>query len=209
MLQTIEIRQALERRKGERNQLKEQIKAYRLEVRSLIANRDNLEQARELIRDVGLKTQQQLQFHISDITSLALNAVFEDPYELKVEFVQRRNKTECDLLFVRDGKEIDPLDASGYGAVDVASFALRVASWSMQQPRTRNTIILDEPMRFLSEDRQPYASQMIKELSDRLGIQFIIVTHEEVLSQYADKVFQVSIKDKVSQMKTKENELSN
>ena len=208
MLQTIEIRQALERRKGERNQLKEQIKAYRLEVRSLIANRDNLEQARELIRDVGLKTQQQLQFHISDITSLALNAVFEDPYELKVEFVQRRNKTECDLLFVRDGKEIDPLDASGYGAVDVASFALRVASWSMQQPRTRNTIILDEPMRFLSEDRQPYASQMIKELSDRLGIQFIIVTHEEVLSQYADKVFQVSIKDKVSQVKTKENEIN-
>jgi len=208
MLQTIEIRQALERRKGERNQLKEQIKAYRLEVRSLIANRDNLEQARELIRDVGLKTQQQLQFHISDITSLALNAVFEDPYELKVEFVQRRNKTECDLLFVRDGKEIDPLDASGYGAVDVASFALRVASWSMQQPRTRNTIILDEPMRFLSEDRQPYASQMIKELSDRLGIQFIIVTHEEVLSQYADKVFQVSIKDKVSQIKTKENEIN-
>ena len=206
MQESKDIRQALERRKGERNQLKEQIKSYRLEVRSLIANRDNLEQARELIRDVGLKTQQQLQFHISDITSLALNAVFEDPYELKVEFVQRRNKTECDLLFVRDGKEIDPLEASGYGAVDVASFALRVASLTMKQPKLRKTVILDEPMRFLSEDRQPYASQMIKELSDRLGIQFIIVTHEEALTQYADKVFQVSIKDKVSQIKTKEND---
>jgi len=206
MQESKDIRQALERRKGERNQLKEQIKSYRLEVRSLIANRDNLEQARELIRDVGLKTQQQLQFHISDITSLALNAVFEDPYELKVEFVQRRNKTECDLLFVRDGKEIDPLEASGYGAVDVASFALRVASLTMKQPKLRKTVILDEPMRFLSEDRQPYASQMIKELSDRLGIQFIIVTHEEALTQYADKVFQVSIKDKISQIKTKENE---
>jgi len=208
MQETINIRKTLERRKGERNQLKQQIKVYRLEIRSLTALRDNLEQARGIIRDVGLKTQQQLQFHISDITSLALNAVFEDPYELKVEFVQRRNKTECDLMFVRDGKEIDPLEASGYGAVDVAAFALRVASWSMQQPRTRNTIILDEPMRFLSEDRQPYASQMIKELSDRLGMQFIIVTHEEALTQYADKVFQVSIKDKVSQIKTKENEIN-
>ena len=208
MQETINIRKTLERRKGERNQLKQQIKVYRLEIRSLTSLRDNLEQARGIIRDVGLKTQQQLQFHISDITSLALNAVFEDPYELKVEFVQRRNKTECDLMFVRDGKEIDPLEASGYGAVDVAAFALRVASWSMQQPRTRNTIILDEPMRFLSEDRQPYASQMIKELSDRLGMQFIIVTHEEALTQYADKVFQVSIKDKVSQIKTKENEIN-
>jgi len=200
------LRSKLERLNGERNQLKSQIKEYKLEIRSLTFQRDNLEKAREIVREVGLQTQKQLQFHISDITSMALSAVFDDPYELKVDFVQRRNKTECDLLFVRDGKEIDPLEASGYGAVDVAAFALRVASWAMQQPRTRNTIILDEPMRFLSEDRQMYASQMLKELSERLGIQFIVVTHEEVLSQYADKTFQVSIKDKVSQIKSIEND---
>jgi DNA repair exonuclease SbcCD ATPase subunit len=200
------IRKKLEQQKGQRQILLQQIARYQKEITELTEKRDNLEQARELIREAGLRTQQQLQYHISDITSLALSAVFEDPYELKVDFVQRRNKTECDLIFVRDGKEIDPLEASGYGAVDVASFALRVASWSMQQPRTRNVIILDEPMRFLSEDRQPYAGKMVKELSERLGLQFIIVTHEEVFSQYADKVFQVSMKDKVSQIKVLGND---
>lgn len=200
------IRKKLEQQKGQRQILLQQIARYQKEITELTEKRDNLEHARELIREAGLRTQQQLQYHISDITSLALSAVFEDPYELKVDFVQRRNKTECDLIFVRDGKEIDPLEASGYGAVDVASFALRVASWSMQQPRTRNVIILDEPMRFLSEDRQPYAGKMVKELSERLGLQFIIVTHEEVFSQYADKVFQVSMKDKVSQIKVLGND---
>lgn len=200
------IRKKLEQQKGQRQILLQQIARYQKEITELTEKRDNLEQARELIREAGLRTQQQLQYHISDITSLALSTVFEDPYELKVDFVQRRNKTECDLLFVRDGKEIDPLEASGYGAVDVASFALRVASWSMQQPRTRNVIILDEPMRFLSEDRQPYAGKMVKELSERLGLQFIIVTHEEVFAQYADKVFQVSMKDKVSQIKVLGND---
>lgn len=202
------IRKKLEQQKGQRQILLQQIARYQKEITELTEKRDNLEQARELIREVGLRTQQQLQYHISDITSLALSAVFEDPYELKVDFVQRRNKTECDLIFVRDEKEIDPLEASGYGAVDVAAFALRVASWSMQQPRTRNVIILDEPMRFLSADRQQYAGKMVKELSERLGIQFIIVTHEEVFSQYADRVFNVSMKDKVSQIKSADNDIN-
>jgi DNA repair exonuclease SbcCD ATPase subunit len=151
------------------------------------------EQAREIIRAVGIKTQQQLQYHISDITSLALEAVFDDPYGLAVEFIQRRNKTECDLYFVRSGEKVDPLSASGGGAVDVAAFALRIASWSMNQPRTRNVIILDEPLRFLSADMQERASQMIKELSVKLGLQFIIVTHEPILANYADRTFEVSI----------------
>jgi ABC-type uncharacterized transport system YnjBCD ATPase subunit len=153
------------------------------------------------VRTVGLATQQELQFHISDITSLALEAVFDDPYELKVEFVERRNKTECDLKFVRGDMEIDPMTASGVGAVDVASFALRIASWSMMRPRTRPTIILDEPFRFLSENYQDKASQMLKELSEKLGLQFIIVTHEQTLSSYADRTFEVSIHKGVSKVK--------
>ncbi len=151
------------------------------------------EEARELLREIGLKTQQQLQYHISDITSLALSAVFDDPYELKVSFEKRRNKTECDLLFVRNENEVDPMESAGYGAVDVAALALRTASWSMKHPRSLPVIILDEPMKHLSADRQPYASQMLKELSTKLGIQFIIVTHEDELVHYADKTYKVSL----------------
>jgi len=153
-----------------------------------------LEQAREIIREVGIRTQNQLSFHIGDITSLALEAVFPNPYELVAEFVQRRNKTECDLYFSRDGEKVDPIAASGGGAVDVAAFALRIAAWSMMTPKTRNVIILDEPLRFLSVDLQERASLMIKELSDRLGIQFILITHSDTLTEYADKVFTVKLR---------------
>lgn len=122
-----------------------------------------------------------------------MEAIFDDPYELKAKFVERRGKTECDLLFVRDEQEVDPLSATGGGAVDVAAFALRVASWSMQHPHSRPTIILDEPMRFLSVDYQEKASLMIKEISEKLGIQFIIITHESTLTEHADKSFRTRI----------------
>lgn len=188
------LRTRLERQRGKKIQIERTLaeKEESLQIKQKEFRRH--EKAREIIREVGLQTQQQLQFHISDVTSLALESVFNDPYQLKVDFVQRRNKTECDLLFVKADSELDPLTASGGGAVDVAAFALRIASWSMAHPRTRATIILDEPLRFLSVDNQEKASRMIKELSQRLGLQFIIVTHESVLASYADKVFEVSIK---------------
>ena len=107
---------------------------------------------------------------------------------------------ECDLYFVRNGEKSNPLDASGGGAVDVASFALRIASWSLSQPEISKTIILDEPMRFLSANYQEKASTMLKEVSQQLGIQFIIVTHETTLTSYADNVFEVGIKKGVSKV---------
>ena len=197
------LRQKLEQGKGQKLQIEKNLSVLSTELVESKRSLRQHEQAREIIRIVGLETQKELQYNISDITSLALEAVFPDPYELKVEFVERRNKTECDLKFVRDDMEIDPLTASGVGAVDVAAFALRIASWSMNRPRTRNVIILDEPFRFLSENYQDQASAMVKELSERLGLQFIIVTHNETLASYADRTFQVSIhkgKTKVRQL---------
>jgi DNA repair exonuclease SbcCD ATPase subunit len=52
---------------------------------------------------------------------------------------------------------------------------------------------LDEPFRFVSSDLQDRASQMVKELSEKLGLQFIIITHNPTLASYADKTFEVHL----------------
>jgi len=196
-----EIRTFLERKKGVLAEWKQQNRAK--EKANHLLQNDYLlhEKALAIIKEVGKKTQTQLQYHVSDITSLALDAVFpEDPYTLTMSFVDRRDKNECDLRFERNGVQLKPIDSSGVGAVDVASFALRIAAWSIQFPKTRNTIILDEPFKFLQKTKHDKASEMIKELSDKLGIQFIIVTHEEKLAAAADRVFKVSIKNRISKI---------
>ena len=196
------LRKKLEHVKGDAARVAKTIQGYKVALKKNKRRLLQYEQAKEVIREVGIKTQQQLQYHIADITSLALEAVFPDPYKLEVEFIQRRNKTECDIYFSKNGKRVDPLTASGGGAVDVASFALRIASWSMGRPHSRRTIVLDEPMRFVSEDLQEQASLMIKEISQKLGIQFIIITHNPAISAYADRAFKVkqNKKTKVSKV---------
>jgi DNA repair exonuclease SbcCD ATPase subunit len=194
------LRRELEQKKGQKVQIEQDIETLSESNKENNRSLRRHEQAKEIVREVGMKTQQQIQYHISDITSLALEAVFDDPYQLLLEFVQRRNKTECDIFFVRDDKKVEPLTASGGGAVDVAAFALRIACWSLNRPHTRPTIILDEPMKWVSEYYKDKASEMIKQISLKLGIQIIMITHEPKLAAMADKVFEVSIKKGISKI---------
>ena len=101
-MELIQIRTKLERLKGQKSQIEKDLKKRQKSIKKKTKKLHQYEKAKEIIREVGIKTQQQLQFHISDITSLALEAVFPDPYKLEIEFIQRRNKTECDIYFVRN-----------------------------------------------------------------------------------------------------------
>lgn len=152
------------------------------------AYRDALK-AREVINIVAKETQQQLEMRITNIVTMALAAVFPDPYEFKLVFNERRNQTEADLLLVRDGEELSPVEGAGGGVLDVVSFALRIAVLLMSN--YRRVIILDEPFRHLSADLQSKASEMMKMLSDKLGIQFIMVSHEEGIIDCADNIITI------------------
>ena len=87
-----ELRSAYEQQRGRQSQVADNIAGTKTKLIEMKRDLHRHEQAREIVREVGLATQQQLQYHISDITSLALEAVFPDPYALVAEFVERRTK---------------------------------------------------------------------------------------------------------------------
>jgi len=188
--------------KARRHVLVDDVLSLETQIYDLRKEIDDTEKAQILIKSAAQSTQETLQYHISELVSLALSSVFEDPYEFKLEFVQKRGKTEAELWFVKDEHKIKPIDASGGGAVDVASFALQLALWKIGQPQTRNTLILDEPLKWLKGDDMPVkGASIIKELSEKLGIQIIMVSHSSELIDAADTVFEVTKEDGVSEVK--------
>ncbi len=200
-----ELRRTYERQVGQRDQIKKQIQTMEQSLKTKAREAKIAERAQNIVRVVALETQGQLEYRISTTVSAAQQAVFDDPYELAVKFEERRGKTECDLLFDRNGQLIDPLASSGFGAADIAAFALRVASWSMSR-RTRPVLLLDEPFRHLKgAEQNRRAIYMVKELSKELGLQVMMVSDEraprEDIIAGADKVFEVSIKKNISQVK--------
>lgn len=196
------LKETITKKIGKKEQIESDIVSLEKEVKRAKKDLVNFEEAREIINIVGLNTQKKLQFHISDITSLAMESVFPDPYKVLLEFIEKRNKTECSIQFERDGNLQDPLDGGGHGAANVAAFALRIAAYSLQHPKPRNVMMLDEPFKDLSPAFHEPASEMVKQISKKLGIQFIIVSHKPEFAAHADRTFKTKIKKGITKIIT-------
>src|SRR4030066_650901 len=170
------------------------------EYNSIKEYNENLQKARVLIAEAGKYTQSYLKDYIESMVTTALQAVFEEDYQFVIDFDIKRNKPEARISLKLRGEETDPKDSCGGGVLDVASFALRVILWSIENPKSSNVIILDEPMKFL-HGRIENAMKMIKDLSKKLNIQFIIVSQLSEMAEQADKIFEISHNGKFSIIK--------
>jgi len=187
------LRQTLERCKGERDRVERDLAKTTAEHDRLVTEGERIEEAQALLQEVARQTQQALEYRLGELVTLALEALWPgQEWRFRVRYELRRGRTEADLLFEdAEGHDVDPMTADGGGAVDVAGKMLQVACWSLRRPRSRAVMVWDEPFRCLSSDLQPKMSAVLRELSERLGLQFIIVTHEEELLEAADRVFRV------------------
>ncbi len=183
-------RRAVDKQKTQRALLVKQRKDERDKLANLEGDAETTTKARALIQQAALDTQQHLQVKLSTLVSTALDAVFPGQgLEFRIQFEPKRGRTECLLEVGENGIFNPPMDAHGGGVVDVVSFALRMSFWSMQ--RTRPVLVLDEPFKFLSADLIPLAAELMRAMSDKLGLQILIVTHIEEFQAIADKVFTI------------------
>lgn len=156
----------------------QRVKEEKAALRNAEAETDNTLEAQKIVQEVAQAVQQKVHQQIASVVSKCLKTVFGDSaYDFRIDFVQSRGKTEAHLLFVRDGKEVDPLTASGGGVVDVTSFSLRLACLVLARPRRRLFLGLDESFKHLSEEYRPRIRELLEKLSEDFGIQFLLITH--------------------------------
>lgn len=190
----MDLKAKIERLKGQRKQKERE---YRNAQRAYVtAYRDSVttEAARAIIQKAAQMTQDQLRYHITELGTMALQAVFEEDIGLDLQFTEHKDKTVAALKFLRGGMLTDPMEADSGGACDIASEALRDSLWYVQRPRTMTLMVRDEPAKNIndsSRDMQRRYAEMVRQVSDRLGLQFLIVTMLPELEDMADKVFKL------------------
>lgn len=152
----------------------------RSEQESLNTANEKIEDVREaqtLAQQVAQQIQQQAHDQIAGVVSRCLETVFDDPYEFRLIFRRQRGRTEVQLIFVKDGEEMDPLQQTGGGVVDVAAFALRLSCLMLRRPPLRRFLALDEPFKFLHPaGRRERMRALLESLSEEMGVQMVIVT---------------------------------
>lgn len=173
-----EAQEKVTKNKGALELLYTTLDQQRSEKRLLKHKLKTIEYSKLLVQKAADETQQELEYRIGSLVTLALQSIFDKRYTCKIEFVPRRGKIEADIILNKDSLIIDDvMEASGGGVGDVMSFALRISLWALK--KNRPLFILDEPFKFVDKKRLAKCYTLLSELSKDLHIQFIIVSHED------------------------------
>lgn len=197
-------RSFIDSKKGELSILRASKARYQEQIASKQVILEYILEAQQLLQQTAQKTQSRLSFHISNFISSNLEAIWgEDAYTFSMEFIEKRNKTEVSmLLHTPEGDvSLDSLNnvRGGGGVLDIVAFGLRIALWSLQSQKQK-VMILDQPLSNLDQEHLPKAGELIKELSDKLGIQFIIINHNPALAEIADNTIEVVKSNNISKI---------
>lgn len=182
MIDLSQMRRAVDRKVADYNaaraRFRDEFNALQDATEKLAAQKEAL----VLAQGVAQQVQEMAHAKIANVVSKSLQAVFEQAYQFKIKFEQKRGRTEASLMFLRNGVELeDAIFQVGGGVLAVAAFALRISCLMLQSPACRRLLVLDEPFVHLSQQYRSRVRDLVQELATEFGFQMLLVTHVEEL----------------------------
>ncbi len=192
------VRRNVDRLSGEARLVATQGKQTQEEIAKLEAQIELHERVSAVLSGIGEKRQMTAQSKIETLVTHGLQTVFGAG--LSFHIVQSmRGKTVVAEFLVRttlaDGRVIDTdvMSARGGGLAAVVGFLLRLVVLLLSKQRQETLLILDEPFTHLSKEYVPLMAEFLRELADKTGIQILLVSHQDELTEVADKRYRFSL----------------
>lgn len=208
-------RDLIQQKIGQRDALVSQRNAAQTLRDASAATLETYSSVRRLLEVFTKGTEIKIRQYIEPIITEALDFVFDQGLQFHLVFVNRRNQMEVDFFILRDEKSEEEfqkyiMDQVAYekqleqlvketknisdtlgGAVNqVLSCALRFVIAELL--KIQGPIFLDEPSSAVHPTYAARLGQLISSLSERFHRQYIVVTHSKELASYADKIYEVS-----------------
>jgi len=188
------VKDLLNRKLGQLESLKERKASLDQKVIELTVNEDHLAKASLFLQSLSDTTRIQVLDRISGIVSECLQVVKDPNLEFKMVLQTKANQPVLEM-WVRDrttDQLYDAVQSMGGGLCDLISLSLRVALLVKWSPSLSRILVLDEVGKHISVKDQELLSEFVSKLSKALGVQFVWISHSEVLEKSADKIFQVT-----------------
>lgn len=153
-----------------------------------------LEEVKRIISSEILSIQSSLKEDIDSLVTIAMKIVYDDR---DIAFGMLFEKTKAGQsqyrpVIIENGEEFNPKDEQCGGVLDVISYALRIILHSFEKPKGRDFMIFDEPFKFLGGGvLGERAAEMAKKINKDIGIQSMIISHDDISIGKADKVYHV------------------
>lgn len=95
-------------------------------------------------------------------------------------------------LLVDNGVVEVEISERGGGITDVVSLLLRVLAMVQGKGGSIRTLILDEPLKSVDAETARKMSKFLRLLTDRLGVNVLMVTHRMELTEAATEIYEVT-----------------
>lgn len=177
----------LERALGELDSNIKRAKDAKARLDEATAMQEACTEAARLMGSFADERQEQTLHAVEKIASAGLSVVFGEDVELKLVPKVRARRPEIDVVIKTGELETSVLDARGGGLAQVAGLLLKITTLLLTNG-ARKLIVADEPLAMLSAEYAPRIADFLSELCEKTGLQLIMVTHDEVLSEAADTV---------------------
>lgn len=181
-------------------------------INSLIATRDEkrrqFENNKNRLNDIELKIsslsealmaisfeveeiQKRLKIDIDSLVTIAIRTVYDRDISFALVFGRGvTGASSYTPVIIENGEEFDPKDEQCGGVLDVISYAMRIVLKGFEAKESRNFFAMDEPFKFLGGGLlAERASDMMKQINDELGIQSLIISHDENCIRTADRIY--------------------
>lgn len=128
---------------------------------------------------------------ISQLVTTGLRHIIHDHdliFRIRQEMKNNRLSMRFTVESQNDGVEANPMTNFGGGAVLVASLILRLAI--MARMKMGNLLLLDESMFALADHYVPAAGSFMRQLSEEMGVNILMVTHNNHFLEHAHTAYE-------------------
>lgn len=182
--------------RAERQSRETELESLKQERDSLIHDLEVCSKAIEFIEQVATEERRNVKKKVEDLITSCLHEVFDDSYSVEFEYGMKRAKTSVEVFSVRkceDGLVVKrEIDGIGGGLADAISLPLKLIVLLNDSGLERNFII-DEPGKHLSINHVPKFAHFLKTISQKLGVQIIMLSHHTCMDLFADSINEVSL----------------
>jgi len=166
--------------------------------------KEELEEARRIINNEIISIQKTLKEDIDSLVTIAINIVYEGRgLEFALIFDKKPSgASEYKPIILERGEEFDPKSEQCGGVLDVISYTMRPILHSLEVGSPRPFIFSDEPFKFLGGGLYgEKAASMRKRINTELGIQEVVIAHDDETISTADRIYKVTHDGKKSSVK--------
>lgn len=184
--------------KQQKAELEKRIAHLHTKEKNLTENNLQLNQVSALLTAAADTSRKNAKDHFEKIVTDALQFVTQNrDYEFVIQELPGRAKASYEFYIRSTVNGVTclqkPEDANGGGFVDIISVAAKYAYLEIfNDPKIMSgTLLYDEPGKMISADMSIKFAEYLKFLGNHYNRQTIMITHNETLSNVADKTFVV------------------